>query len=97
MKDGLIWIPLKHTAHTYVAGSCLSVARALGTPKLLECNPHSKSKIGRSFGLHSRVLTPIRSAIQFSIQNRPEFWIVLTPWSANPNTLLPDSADTDGS
>ena len=42
---------------------------------ILECNPQSKSKIGRSFGLHSGVFTPIRSAIQISIQNRPEFWI----------------------
>ena len=53
----------------------LPPSRVFEHSDILECNPQSKSKIGRSFGLHSGVFTPIRSAIQISIQNRPEFWI----------------------
>ena len=38
MKDGLIWIPLKYTAHTYVAGSCLSVAADISKRKRSKTN-----------------------------------------------------------
>ena len=44
--------------------------RAFEHSDILECNPQSNSKIGRSFGLHSRVIHPIRSAIHFSIQKK---------------------------
>ena len=59
---------------TNQASKNLPLTRAFEHSGSLECNPQSKSKIGGSFGLHSGVALWSWSAIQISIQNKPEFW-----------------------